>query len=82
MKKPSIPRDDLLDVIEMTQKMEYAISNILKDNELSLSMSALYSATINCIIAQCQTMEEVIFYRNLFMEIFDSSIRTIETTED
>lgn len=72
-----IPQDDLLDVMEMTSKLENQISRILGENELTLSMSALMSATINCIIAQCKTLDEVAFYRNIFMQIFDSSIRNI-----
>lgn len=78
MEKPPIPQDDLLDVAEMTQKLESYISNVLKDNEITLSMSALMSATINCILGQCETLEQVVFYRNIFMQIFDSSIKTIK----
>lgn len=81
MDQPLIPQDDLLDVMEMTSKLENQISRILGENELALSMSALMSATINCIIAQCKTLDEVVFYRNIFMEIFDSSIRNINITK-
>ena len=78
MNKPDIPKDDILDVMEMTQNLESYISNVLKENELTLSMSALMSATINCILIQCKTLDEVVFYRNIFMQIFDSSIRNIK----
>jgi len=78
MDQPAIPQDDLIDVMEMTQKLESYISRILQDNELSLAFSALMSATINSILAQCETLDEVVFYRNVFMQIFDSSIRTIK----
>jgi hypothetical protein len=77
MQTPNIPQDDLLDVMEMTKKIENFISKTLKDNELSLSVSALMSATINSMLALCSTLDEVVFYRNLFIQVFDSSIRNI-----
>lgn len=46
----TVPHDDLLDVMEMTQKIESQIGYILKDVETSLAMSALMSATINCLL--------------------------------
>jgi hypothetical protein len=75
---PQIPQDDLLDVVEMTQKLENYITKLLKGNELNLSISALISATINCLLGQCKTFDEVMFYRNFFMEVFDNTIRTIK----
>lgn len=78
MDNPAVPQDDLLDVMEMTQKLESYMTHILKENEMTLSMSALMSATINCMLGQCKTIDEVVFYRNIFMQIFDSSIRTIK----
>ena len=78
MELPHIPQDDRMDVMEMTNKMEGYITHVLKDNERNLAMSALMSATINCMLGQCSTLDEVMFYRNLFMQILDSSIRTIE----
>lgn len=81
MDNPSVPQDDLLDVMEMTSKLENYITHVLKENELTLAMSALMSASINCMLAQCQTLEEVVFYRNIFAQIFDSSIRSIRLKE-
>lgn len=81
MEPPSVPQDDLLDVMEMTQKLEAHMCRILGENEISLAMSALMSASINCMLAQCKTLDEVVFYRNIFMQIFDSSIRSIKIKE-
>lgn len=78
MNHGQIPRDDLIDVIEMTSKLEKYISNVLKDNEKTLAMSALMSASVNCMLAQCKTFEEVMFYRNFFSQILDGTIRSIE----
>lgn len=81
MENPNVPQDDVLDVMEMNEKLEAAMSNILNGNEMDLSMSALMSATINCILGQCNTLNEAFFYRNIFVSIFDKSIRSIEIKE-
>jgi hypothetical protein len=78
MKIPYVPQDDLLDVMEMTKKIEGYITRVLKNNDFNLAMSALMSASINCMFAQCNTLDEIVFYRNLFMQILDSSIRQIQ----
>jgi hypothetical protein len=74
---PPIPQDDLMDVMEMTNKIETYIANVLKDNDKNLAMSALMSACTNSMLVQCKTLDEVVFYRNLFTQILDSSIRSI-----
>jgi hypothetical protein len=81
MEKHTVSQDDLLDVMEMTQKLENYISNVLKDNQTTLAMSALMSATINCVLGQCTTLNEVVFYRNIFAQIFDDSINSIRLKE-
>ena len=78
MEIPPIPQDDLMDVMEMTNKIESYIANVLKDNDRNLAMSALMSACINSMLCQCKTLDEVVFYRNLFMQILDNLIRTIQ----
>lgn len=76
-----ISQDDLLDVMEMTNKMETYISSVLHENDRNLAISALMSASINCMLGQCKTLDEVVFYRNLFMQILDSSIQSIQIKE-
>jgi hypothetical protein len=78
MEAPHIPRDDIIDVEEMTKKIESYICYVLQDNQRNLAMSALMTATINCMLAQCKTFDEVLFYRNIFMQIFDETIKNIE----
>lgn len=74
----ALPQDDLLDVMEMTQKLERYILKTLGENDLPLAMSALMSAVVNSTLSQCTTLDEVIFYRTVFMQVFDSSIRSLE----
>jgi len=75
---PDIPQDDVVDVIEMTDKIETYMNTILAGNALRLSMSALISSTINCMLGQCKTLTEVLYYRNLFVKILDCAIKDIE----
>ena len=72
-----IPQDDLMDVMEMTQKIEAHILATIKGNDRNLSMSAIMSACINAMLVQCNTLDEVLFFRNLFVQILDGSIRSI-----
>lgn len=76
-----IPQDDLLDVVEMTNRIQDYIFAVLEDNDFTLAMSALMGATINSMFAQCNTIEEVVFYRNLFMKIFDNLIKSVQARE-
>ena len=78
MEMPDVPQDDLLDVMEMTQKLEAYMLHVLRDNDMILSVSALMSATINCLLGQCKTLEEVMFYRNVMIQLFDTSIKSIK----
>jgi len=78
MSKYPVPLDDLLDVMEMTKKLETAIEEVISDNEFSLGVSSLMNASINTILGQCKTYEEILYWRNIFMKIFDQSIRSIK----
>lgn len=73
-----IPHDDLLDVMEMTHKIEECMQDTVEGHNRNLAISAICSASINAILSQCNTFEEVLFYRNLFVKILDSSIRSIQ----
>lgn len=77
MEPSSIPQDDLIDVMEMTHKIEAHILATIKGNSRNLSMSALMSGCINSMLVQCDTLDEVLFYRDLFVQILDGSIRSI-----
>lgn len=78
MDLPNITQDDLMDVMELTQKLEETIAEILSENEMNIAMSSLMGASINCMLGQCDTLQEVMFYRNLFMQILDAAIKDIK----
>lgn len=75
MTPPDIPLDDILDIKDLVAKIEPFISDFLEDVDLHVALSALMSTTIRLVAVQCDTVEEMIFYRNLFFKGFDTYIR-------
>jgi hypothetical protein len=73
-----ISADDITDVAEMTERLEKKIIEILNGNQSNLAISALISATVNCILAPCKSVEEAFFYRGIVMSVFDSTIKRIK----
>lgn len=72
-----VSQDDILDVEQMTRNIEISIGRILSDNDMDLAFSALVSGTINSISSQCQSMEEYIYYRDVFIKILQSTPHTL-----
>ena len=70
-----VPKDDLLDVLELTHTLQQKIYIVLKDSPLYLSMPSLMSATIRCILHQCDNIEQAQYYRDVFMESFDQALK-------
>jgi hypothetical protein len=75
MQIPKGSRDDLLDVMELTDKLQQQIANVLNDNLIYLSMPALIAATINCMLSQCDSIEQAHSYRDLFVSLFGEAIK-------
>lgn len=75
---PSISQDDLMDVMEMTDALEKHMSDILDGNQNSLALSALMSASINCMMSHCKTLNEIILFRNIFIQTMDTAISGIQ----
>jgi hypothetical protein len=78
-KLPQVPQDDLMDVMEMTQKIEKYISRTLKDQDQLLAISALISASVNSLWLQCKSFDEILYYRNMLMEVLDRSIHLMHS---
>lgn len=77
MEPHQISRDDLEDVMQMGNELERFILEMMEDTEINLAVSALMGATVNTILNQCKTLEDAMFFRHLFVEIFDLGIRNI-----
>jgi hypothetical protein len=77
MLQKQISQDDISDVREMTVKLEDAMTSILIDNDMDLAFSALVSATINCMLGQCDTIQEVKYYRDVFIKLINTSVDSI-----
>ena len=79
--RPQIAQDDLLDVAEMSDKIERYIKRVLRDQEKNITISALITASINYLLSQCKSIDEVKFYRNLFVQFLDRSISQIKVRQ-
>lgn len=77
MEVPKYPQDDFLDVMEMVNKLEEQMAITLESQEKRLAISALISCTINYMSDNSNTIEELVFYRNLFMDSLDDFIKNI-----
>ena len=82
MTLPQIPQDDLMDVKEMSDRIENYIGKVLDGVQENLAFSALTSATINCLIHNSKSMGDIMFHRNLFVQLLDSVIEDIEVIEE
>jgi hypothetical protein len=78
MDEPSLSQDDILDVAELTDKLEEFIYDTLEQHDGRIAMSALMSASVNCMLTQCNDLEQVMYYRHLFIFVLDNSIRNIK----
>jgi hypothetical protein len=76
--EPNLPQDDLLDVIEMANKIEEFIWEVIKGNDRNLAVSALISASINALMGACSNLDEILFLRNMFIDTIDQHIRNIQ----
>jgi hypothetical protein len=71
-----ISQDDIIDVVEMTQKLEDYFERLFYDNEQNLAMSAVMNACASTIFNQSKTLKEVLFYIDIFMQILDDGIHS------
>ncbi len=81
MKIPQLPQDDLTDVMEMTLKMEAYNSNLMKDNDDHIAMSALIGGSINSMVTRCKNPEQVMFYGNVFIQLLIKTIESVMSKE-
>lgn len=81
MERLDISQDDLLDVAELSMKIETFVNQVLEDTELNVAFSSLMSGSINSLLARCQNKGEVLFYGNLFIQIIDNTMRTVITSK-
>ena len=75
-------QDDLQDVLELTRSIELSVFELLKEQDLDIAISSLISACVNSIVSQCDTIEDILFYRKIAMLVFDQTIRRIRVLGD
>jgi len=76
MEHKQIPKDDLQDVMELTKKLIRGIHRTLEPHNLEIAISALLSAFLHSLLTQCETVDEILFYK----EVID--IHLIETIKN
>lgn len=77
MDKVQFSQDDVFDVVELVDKIEASIDEIIKDQPKFIAMSAVISASINSIIKNCSSIPEIVKYYEIFKELMDASISNI-----
>lgn len=82
MSEFSISPDDLEDLKELVSDLQDMMGSILEDQEFNIAFSALMSATLNCTLGQCETIDEVMMYRNIFINGMNSFIRSIKLQQE
>ncbi len=75
-------QDDLIDITEMTDKIQSYTHNIVKDNDQHIVMSALMSASISSFMNHCETLEEVAHFGAIFVSLLDDAIRNVLIDEE
>jgi hypothetical protein len=75
MEKPQIPMDDIDDIKELSENIENDIYKNLEGYDMNIAMSALISASINAITSQCETLDEIEFFKNIFIQTVDITFR-------
>ncbi len=66
--------DDIQDVAQMSAKIEFLIGETLKEQDIDIAISSLMSAFINILLSQSHTLEEFLYFREVFNILCDSSI--------
>ncbi len=69
-----IPPDDIDDVIELQMKIENAIIEICTGHDASLAISALMTATVNCLITNSDDYDHLLFHRNVLLKLYDMAL--------
>lgn len=71
-----ISRDDLQDVVELSESLSLSAYELLQDHDFHIAMSALINSSIHSILNQCDNLEEALKYRTTLVEMFDKNLKT------
>lgn len=79
MLKNSISKDDLQDILELTKKILESYLDIFEDQDVVIVRSALVSATLRCLLSQCETVEDIEMDKKLLIQVFDDIISNFKS---
>lgn len=82
MNQSPVPNDDLMDVVELTKKLEVVFDEILEGNQYDLAISALINVFMRCVAGHAENFDEFLSYRLVFTRMFDSFAEAIKTRND
>lgn len=74
----SMSRDDLEDVLELSETLSCTIYEIVKEYDFHIAMSALLNSTVHCILDQCEDATQALTYRKILLTTFDRNLRTFK----
>ena len=78
MENLPISADDITDVVEMVDKIEDLLCDLLEDNASELVISALLNVTINATIFGCNSVNEAKQYRAAIIHGLDRSLEALK----
>lgn len=77
MDNPQICEDDLLDVVDIADKMYDAINEMLQDFEKNLAISAMTNVAIDIILDQSETIEDVFIFKKVLVDMFEMKVKDL-----
>lgn len=78
MENVQFPKDDFQDVVEMADKLDAAITEILDDNDKDICTSALVSVMMKKLFSLCSDVESAVFFRHMMIDIMNEEIKEIK----
>lgn len=68
-------KDDLDDVQQLSGMLRSEINRILDDNDTDIATSSIITAMINSLLSYCDTVGQIMFYRDIINALFIKAIR-------
>lgn len=72
-----IPRDDVQDIVDVMNKIDPYVKELIQEDGFRAVFSALLNTCINCMLSQARTLEEIELYRNGMVRAIDHAIKAI-----
>lgn len=74
MDKIQVPKDDLLDIMELSKNLQEEISKILENQEMNIALSSLTKALASIMITQAENKYELQNINSICKKLLDLAI--------